>query len=118
MILAKESLSRLCILPNNSFISILSLYYRVFFQTIFLPFFISTYRHKEGFKNLDIRGFHPLWHAFPRNVSTSIIKIRPIPLSLTTTYGISVDFFIATKMFQFAILYRLQQFLLILLIIY
>jgi hypothetical protein len=41
-----------------------------------------------------IRGYHPLWPAFPnRSANKSTITYKAAPISLATTFGISVDFF-------------------------
>ena len=41
-----------------------------------------------------IRGYHPLWPAFPYRSDKSMAKTRrAVPISLATTFGISVDVF-------------------------
>ena len=44
--------------------------------------------HKEA---LPIRGYHPLWHAFPDASGSLLNGHWPGPLSLVTTNGVSVD---------------------------
>ena len=40
-----------------------------------------------------IRGYHPLWPAFPDRFASSNAKnCKALPISLATTFGISVDF--------------------------
>jgi hypothetical protein len=41
-----------------------------------------------------IRGYHPLWPDFPDRSVNAVAKIcKADPISLATTFGISVDFF-------------------------
>ena len=50
-----------------------------------------------------VRGYHPLRPAFPDGSGTKQQNHRPDPLSLATTYGVSLmSFPPATEMFQFA----------------
>ncbi len=41
-----------------------------------------------------IRGYHPLWPDFPFRSDKSLAKeYKAVPISLATTFGISVDVF-------------------------
>ena len=40
-----------------------------------------------------VRGYHPLWPAFPEHSTNVTAIIAAVPISLATTLGISVDFF-------------------------
>ena len=49
-------------------------------------------RSTQGFQELlSIRGYHPLWPAFPCRSDRVSRNHWPDPLSLATTYGVSVD---------------------------
>ena len=45
-------------------------------------------------KSFPVRGYHPLWPDFPFRSDKSLAKeYKAVPISLATTFGISVDFF-------------------------
>ena len=58
----------------------------MFKQDFTCPALLEDYK-----RNLPIRGYHPLWPAFPDSFSFLKYDHWPGPLSLVTTRGVSVD---------------------------
>ena len=59
-------------------------------------FHVSRPTHRTQLNTLfRIRGYHPLWPAFPGPLSYNVMRYTcwALPRSLATTEGISVDFF-------------------------
>ena len=48
---------------------------------------------EKSLKCFRVRGYHPLWPAFPDSFTNNNKEFRAGPLSLAATKGISVDFF-------------------------
>jgi hypothetical protein len=42
-------------------------------------------------ETVPVRGYHPLWPAFPEPFRLNLASRWPNPLSLATTSGVSVD---------------------------